>query len=108
LRFADAMESSSGEKPWPRVGRKRGRQWGALWPPLGRNRWPLTELHETIKSGLFGEAVEARIRARRPRPEVSIDPEHLELQLVSIRPGAGEHSGLGTSIDDMLDELEGA
>jgi hypothetical protein len=64
-------------------------------------------LDAALDAGLFGEAVQAVLRVQKAVPGRSIDPDFVHLEWVSIEAGPGEDSGMGRSIEDLLQEDEG-
>ena len=63
-------------------------------------------LDRALDQGLFGHAVKAVLRIRKGVLGMTIDPDYIDLEWVSIEPGPGENSGLGRPIEDLLDDLE--
>ncbi len=63
-------------------------------------------LDRALDQGLFGNPVKAVLRIRKGVLGMTIDPDYIDLEWISIGPGPGENSGLGRPIEDLLDELE--
>ncbi|HKO38898.1 MAG TPA: hypothetical protein VJU14_11085 [Solirubrobacterales bacterium] len=63
-------------------------------------------LDRALEEGLFGDAVQAVLRIKRGVLGMTIDPDYIDLEWVSIEPGPSEESRLGRSIEDLLGELD--
>jgi hypothetical protein len=96
-----AEEGSAGVHLFKWSTRPKGLRGGKLIAPADAQ-----QLRNAIDQGLFGAAVQATLRIRRPRPGTAIDPDQIERKWISIEPGPGETSGLGMSIQDLVDEDE--